>query len=223
MGMVRKDGVMKRAILFAAVVVLLICSGKVFAEFGGGSGTLQDPYLIYTKEHLLDPVMVQGQEADLYVKLMDDIDFDGQECPQLFQQWFLKGVFDGNHKSIKNIHMVNQTGFVRGIYYATLKNLTLENPTLVIDQQNFDAGLLMKYADANAIIDNCHVINGYIDAVSDYDPDNGIYGVQVAGLAWDNSGIIRNSSFSGTITGTKTFAPFPSWSLFLACPISISG
>ena len=100
-----------RIILLLSIVAILSVSGSVFAGFGGGSGTFNDPYLIYTKEHLLDPLMVYGKGGYLYVKLMDDIDFEGQECPQLFQADGLQGVFDGNGKSIKNFRLINQTGF----------------------------------------------------------------------------------------------------------------
>ncbi len=148
-----------------------------------GSGTAGDPYLIYTKDHLLNPLF-EGQYEAMHVKLMDDIDFQGEHCPMLFWRWGFRGVFDGNNKKIKNIYMENQLGFIRLTIgnQTVVKNLTLVNPTLLIDE-HLDpddlqwGGLLIGYnsaggIDCGAVIDNCHVINGDIQASVDFDPDN---------------------------------------------------
>ncbi len=194
---------MKKQII-AGWCFTLFCSATVLAVLGGGSGTAEDPYLIYTKEHLLDPLVVNGTLESLHFKLMADIDFEGQHCPTLFSQWGLRGVFDGNHKRIKNISMVNQEGFISGIFYgnAVLKNLTLQGPVLTVTDEVFVVGLLAGWGN-DGTIDNCHVIDGEIyDTLYD-NQDAGCGGKTASGITTYNFGNIKNSSFSGTITAAR--------------------
>ena len=192
-----------RYIFSLSVVAILSMSGSVFAGFGGGSGTPDDPYLIYTKEHLLDPVMLSGQMESLYVKLMSDIDLEGQQCQQLFKQHGFRGVFDGNGKSIINVYMVNQSGLIKSIHAdSTIKNLTLVDPNLIIDKQNLNVGLLVVQVAKGATVSNCHVKGGYIEGPLDLDQKN--RGVSAAGLVYSNNGTIENSSFSGFVMADRT-------------------
>lgn len=171
-----------------------------------GSGTTSNPYRIYIKEHLLSPLFIEGTSNTINIKLMNDIDFQGGHCPLLFQRWGFRGVFDGNHKCIKNIY-ANQGGFINGLHDSStvLKNLTLINPVLTVTQkQNLDCGLLAGWISEYTIIDNCHVINGDITTPLDYDPDNNIWGSTVGGLVWINNGTLRNCTFSGAVKGTHS-------------------
>lgn len=166
------------------------------APFCGGTGTEGDPYLICTKEHLLNPLIVNGTDEGLHFKLMNDIDFEGQQCPTLFSQRGLRGVFDGNHKCIKNISRVNGNSFIGGVSdkNAVLKNLTLQSFGGASDIGPDDigmflgAGLLVGWGNSGTI-DNCHVVAASIS------------GQDTAGITYLNFGVIRNTSFSGIIRG----------------------
>jgi len=150
---------MKRQ-FFRGCCVVMMLSGWVLGDFGGGSGTADDPYLIYTKEHLLDPLMVEGAAGELHVKLMDDIDFEGEPFPTLRNHYRFCGVFDGNHKSIKNIYMENQYGFIRlwSGCSTVVKNLTLENPILVITEDGLSTGILAETFHKTTTVENCHIV-----------------------------------------------------------------
>ena len=196
-------GMSTRFIFSLSVIAILSMSGIVLADFGGGIGTSDDPYLIYTKEHLLDPVMLSGQVEPLYVKLMDDIDFEGTQCQQLFKQHGFRGVFDGNGKSIINVYMLNQAGLIKSVHAdSTIKNLTLVNPNLMIEKQNLNVGLLVVKVAKGATVYNCHVKGGYLQGSLDLDQKN--RGVSVAGLVFANDGTIKKCSFSGSVLGDRT-------------------
>ena len=178
---------------FAAVLVFLCISCNVFGVFGGGSGTAEDPYLIYIKDQLLDSRIVLGTDYVSHFKLMADIDFQGQPCPTLFSQYRLRGSFDGNSKRIKNITMGNQQGFIAGLNSgAILKNLTLDRPVLV---NTTSSGALLAYVNGGTI-DHCHIVEGEINwtAPDDYMASSGLTGY--------NFGTIKNSTFSGIIRAT---------------------
>lgn len=185
-------------LLLMGYCFLMLCSSPLSAAFGGGSGTSHDPYLIYTREHLLEPVMLTGRSTALYVMLMDDIDFKGQECPPLFTQWGFSGVFDGNGKSIKNLYMGSRQGFIRQTTGAStvLKNLTLVNSTLIPSQSNAYSGLLIGTIGPSSTVDNCHVVNCSVQASINSRILSG-------GLAGSNNGVIQYCSFSGRVSGYR--------------------
>jgi hypothetical protein len=108
-------------------------------KYGGGSGEPNDPYLIYTSEHL-NALGAEPNDYDRHFKLMADIDLSGytydraviapdtNDAEDWFQGRLFGGVIDGNAHMISNITIV-------GIDYlglfgkldveAEVKNLTL--------------------------------------------------------------------------------------------------
>ena len=57
------------------VVVMGLC-GVTFAQYGGGSGTAEDPYLIYTAEEM-NAIGADPNDWDKHFLLMADIDLSG--------------------------------------------------------------------------------------------------------------------------------------------------
>jgi hypothetical protein len=66
--------------LLLSISIVLI-SGVAFAQFGGGSGTEEDPYLIFTKEHFEEfaneynslNFELYGDFSGIHLRLMNDI------------------------------------------------------------------------------------------------------------------------------------------------------
>ena len=112
-----------------------------------GSGTADDPYLLYAVEDLqaMRSFLVHGQKV--WFKLMDDIDMSGIDNwePLNWEDPYDCGiVFDGNGQTLSNLKSNNKTyaGFA-GVLYGELYNVTFDNAQITNDH-------------------NCGVIGGYI-------------------------------------------------------------
>lgn len=173
-----------------------------------GSGSKNTPYRISTAEQLI----ALGKDSgfwDKYFILTADIDMSGKSMNMIGNSsTYFSGGFDGNGKCISNLHIENQHGFIYYIYGrstedAYLQNLTLVDPVLIMSRPDIDAGILALRVGSYGYIENCHVVNGVVEAPLFYDNDNQIWGSSVGGLVSDNYDTIRNCSFSGTITGAR--------------------
>lgn len=112
---IKMAGVEKRTIRWTMPLLIAVCllSSNTQAKYGGGSGTAEDPYLIYTAEQMNTIGTSQG-DWDNHFKLMADIDlsgYDGKEGRSSFNMvgtdWntpFI-GVFDGNGHTISHLTM----------------------------------------------------------------------------------------------------------------------
>ncbi len=81
------------------------------ARYGGGTGAPDDPYLIYTAEHL-NALGAEPNDYDRHFKLMADIDLSGYSYDRAliapdtndaewdFQGTAFSGVFDGNRRAV---------------------------------------------------------------------------------------------------------------------------
>lgn len=140
-------------------ITMCLFSFPAYAQYGGGTGEPNDPYLIYTAEQL-NTIGLHQEDADKHFKLMADIDLSSYQGdsfnrigfydpPEFFPDWHppFEGVFDGNHHTISNFtyvidankpleenglwgdEYVGLFGHVRGPQ-AQIKNLGLINPTI---------------------------------------------------------------------------------------------
>ena len=73
---------------------------------GIGSGTANDPYLVYTADELRQLPALQAQDLNkaMYVQLMSDIDLQGDEDHQ-WTPFRFRGTFDGNGYTISGIYV----------------------------------------------------------------------------------------------------------------------
>ena len=163
--------------------------------YGGGYGTTNKPYLIYTAEQL-QAVGAYHFDWDRNFKLMADIDLNdlGQvnfniiggppiANPVAPGKGF-SGVFDGNGYTIANFYHVSTGlsdiglfGFVTG---GEIKNLGLISPDVDADGAG-NVGALVGYAIQDTVINNCYVEGG-----------------TVANAAWSIGGL------AGIVNGTVT-------------------
>ena len=152
---------MKKTILVLLLSIISIISISS-QNFGGGSGTSTDPYLIYTDVELkeMSDLVNSGDVAynSAHYKLMDNIDLSAyssgsgwepigkSRIPQGGSVRPFKGTFDGNNKVISNLYIGNQsnsTGLFSAIEGATIKNLGLEDVNI---NSEYYVGGLVGYA-----------------------------------------------------------------------------
>ncbi len=162
--------------------------------YGGGDGTLANPYLIYTPEQF-DAISNDANDWDKHFKLMADLDLTGISVhpisywAQTEQDKPFSGVFDGNGKSITNfISPVVSSGlfdYVSGIH-AEIKNLTLIDPNI----NGVFVGPLVGCLEQGTV-KNCSVVSGNISGNS-----------YVGGLiGFVQYGIVENCYSNADVTG----------------------
>ena len=188
------------------IVLLTTCFAVCFwelpalAKYGGGSGSSEDPYLIYTAEQF-NTIGANSTDWDKHFKMMNDIDLITlTESPfNLIGEWDglgsfdnkpFSGIFDGNGKTISNFSYTSTSGYGVGLFrYVSgrIKNLGLINPNIVAPDWNI--GALVGYLDEGTVID-CYVKGADISG-----------GNAVGGLVGFNEGTIINCYSSGRVSG----------------------
>lgn len=186
-------------------------------EFSGGSGTIDDPYLI---SNAVQFYMVRDDLNASY-KLISDIVVTGTHSPIGTEKKPFNGSFDGNGYSISNLSVesltydstnitMNPTTGMFGTIgrNGTVKNLTLKAMSVVSDYQK-DA---VKPENDNSyyciggiagtnrgVISNCTIAENSSIFVSrnKQAQDSRIVSVYVGGIAGNNSGVIEYCSVDG--------------------------
>jgi hypothetical protein len=187
------------------------------SEYGGGSGTAEDPHQIYTADQL-HALGGQYCDWDKHFVLMDDIDlggYDGKEGRASFNiigygasscisNRSFSGVFDGNGHSISNFtwqsaeaDRVGIFGTVRRLSYreqpnAEVKNIVVVNPSVDVGGGICVAGLI-GCAGYGSNISDCHVIGGHVDGG---DCVGGLLGLAGGSPGTDNSNAVTVSRCS---------------------------
>ena len=193
-GVVLKDG--RFADIYAPP--LLVVLSPITNMYGGGAGTVDDPYLISTSEHLY-AIGVNPGDWDKHFKLVADIDlscYTGKDfhligttsiCP-------FSGVFDGNNHKIYNLTYNNNSNLVGLFGYidgdnAEIKDLCLINPD-VNAGKGCNVGCLAGIVQRGAI-SRCCAVGGSVSG-----------GDGVGGLVGDNyDGIISNCYARTNVSG----------------------
>jgi len=171
-------------------------------RYGGGSGTEEDPYLIYTAEQL-NMIGLGLCDCDKHYKLMADIDlsvYDGTSFNIIGRDdiYSFVGVFDGQGHTISNFtyastgtRHIGLFGYVGGYGEGedgTIKNLGLLNPRIDAGTRPY-VGSLVGY-NAKGTITNCYVAGGSI-----------VGGDYIGGLVGGSSGPITNCASSASVVG----------------------
>ena len=187
-----------RAVRALSLCLLTVVFARpVIAGYGGGAGTSDHPFLIFTAQHLT----AVGQEPDdwnKHFKLMADIDLgDSTDLPVIgtTDEGPFSGVFDGNRKTISGLQRASDyTGYL-GLFglvdgdEARIANLALICPSVHSDTGRY-IGALAGFL-RNGTIANCHVRAGEIAGMS-----------FVGGLVGKNEGgFVADCTVSGRVCG----------------------
>ena len=173
-------------------------------EYGGGSGTADDPYRIYTAEQM-NAIGANLIDWNNHFKLMADIDiaeFDGKDGRPAFNiigtrlDSSFTGAFDGNDHKILNFKCIGlDNAGLFGIVNdpnAEIKNLGLINPRVVDWTAQYIGSVVGRLEHGN--LTNCYAQGGSAEE-ADF----------VGGLVGSNwNGKIANCHSNGTISGRNT-------------------
>ena len=152
---------------FAALLLFaLLAPTAAWAQFGGGSGTETNPYIISTTDHLdqLAANVNSGMEyQNVYFKLMADLDYTGKTYTPIGNSYWeggaeryhkFYGIFNGNNHSINNVTINSEGGYCGLFGYVgwrgKIHNLTLGGQS-TITAVGFAGGIA-------GVIDNAEII-----------------------------------------------------------------
>ncbi|MCH7559461.1 MAG: hypothetical protein IIB56_18690, partial [Planctomycetes bacterium] len=202
-------GVQKRKILWAIslLLVMLYFSGLTAqAQYGGGSGGPNDPYLIYTAEQM-NAIGADANDWDKHFILMEDIDlsvYTGKDFNII--GYYVSydspdnnpfiGVFDGNGHTISNfnytsdVHRIGLFGYVEG-ENAEIKDLVLIDTNVDAGGDSYVGSMVGELRDGT--ITGCYAEGGSVSG-------NENVGGLVGSL---NKGTITNCNATGNVSGNR--------------------
>jgi len=175
------------SVVVAGALILALCK-LAQAQYGGGSGTADDPYLIYTPEQM-NAIGADPNDWDQHFQLMADIDlsqYTGTEFNLIgsafptgrgdtrLEQAF-SGTFDGDGHTISNFTYTSDDEGYIGLFRA-ISDPNAEIRNLGIVTARIDAGgggsvgALVGYLEYAAVT-NCFVEDGMVTG------DNGVGGL----------------------------------------------
>ena len=188
------------------LTILLAFSMKGFAQFSGGAGTAEDPYIISTKEDLslfatyVNTNAEYGKYINKCYKLANNIDISGINWDPIE---YFSGVFDGDNKVIKGLTIdanLQYSGLFGRISDATIKNLGVTEIDMKVTCGNFytyAGGVSGRSGDSN--ISNCYT-TGLINISVATD-----FSLSVGGVTGkNNTATVSNCYSSVSINATST-------------------
>jgi hypothetical protein len=209
------------------LVLLAICffSLPAQAKYGGGSGTAENPYLIYTAEQM-NAIGADANDWDKHFKLMADINlsvFTGVDF-NIIGYWrsysdnhpFL-GLFDGNGHTISDFTYATLRQNDIGLFGCLgiggeIKDLGLEDVNIEIMDLGFEG--------SNFYPVNGHIIAGMVawnvfGTITDCYVTGNVKGNRkVGGLVGRNCGIINNCYSTANIFGEDDVGGLVGWNDF---------
>ena len=161
--------------LVAGCALVIVLWVPAQAQYGGGSGTADDPYLICTPQQM-NAIGADPNDWDKHFKLMADLDlsaYTGTEFNVIgHEQKAFTGVFDGNHHRIRKFTYraedANYVGFFGRVGFfsgraeltTTIKDLGLIDPNVDAGGGEYIGALVGHFRDARIL--HCYVRGGYV-------------------------------------------------------------
>jgi hypothetical protein len=162
----------QKVIILINLFIWIIFNQSTLSQFAGGTGTVNDPFLIETAEQL-NGIGQDQSHWDKHFKQITDIDlsvYSGDEFNIIGiegnggENFPYTGIFDGNGYEIRNFTYESSE---RGVaifecvdYPGELRNITIVNPMINCPQSPGVAALVFQLF--NGIIDSCNVLGGTI-------------------------------------------------------------
>ena len=191
-GLRKRHGRLARS--FLASVALCLFAGPAQAQYNGGTGTANDPYLIRTPEQMNSIGAAPG-DWNKHFKLVADIDLSGYSGTAYnvigtTATESFSGVFDGNDHTISNLTLNSTRQWYTGLFgymSGQIKDLGLVGPKVF--SQGSSVGSLAGYLDSGTIT-RCYA-KGADVAGDDY----------IGGLVGWSTGRIFNCYSTGRASG----------------------
>jgi hypothetical protein len=183
--------------LFTALIICLYIT-SVHAKYEGGTGTVDNPYLIYTAEQL-NEIGTNPGDWNKHFKLIANINMNYANETDFNIIEDFTGIFDGNDCTISNLRISSTLDANIGLFGTVggeISNLGLINPTIIAQGRN--VGSLIGFLN-HGIITNCYA-RGV--AVSGNANIGGLIGKNTGRvtLCW-SSGTVSGDSYIGGLTG----------------------
>lgn len=190
------------------------------ADFGGGSGTLADPYLIYNETQLNNiRKLAYWDYLDSCYRIASS--FKLATSIILKNTWspiaaYFDGTFYGEGYSISDLRMevngateIQYYGLFEKIGSGTVENLTMPNISVTYPAANTNSNIVYIGGIAGrnlGIIENCKV-SGSLEATY-------LYNADIGGITGSNDGIIRECTNHASINGSGSIGGIAgaSWS-----------
>jgi len=190
-------------VLTVCVTLVTLC-GPAHAQYGGGTGDPNNPYLIHTSEQM-NAIGANPNHWDKHFKLMADIDLSAYTGTKfnIIGRITIRGgrsftgVFDGNDHTVTSFTLSSDDKRCGGLFecvagsQAEIRNLGLLRPHVDVPIGH-SAGAIVGRLDEGALV-NCHVVGG---TVSGRNNIGGLVGVNQAGT-------IDNCYAATTVSGTN--------------------
>ena len=207
------------------LLAVLFLTVPIQAQYGGGTGEPNDPYLIYTPEQM-NAIGAEPNDWDKHFKLMADIDLSGYTGTDfniigngLFPAF--TGVFEGNGRTISNFTCSSTDEPCIGIFgYIDDPNALICNVGLIDPNVDggtgvgvgslagwVEAGTISHCYAVNSIVIGRKVVGGLVGISAGVITDCYAEGVSiiaeesVGGLIGSNSGSITDCHATGNVTG----------------------
>ena len=187
---------------FALLITIFFLNIPTYAQYGGGTGEPNDPYLIYTPEQM-NEIGLHEEDWDKQFKLIADIDLSaykgsafniiGTLGTRTTPTKPFAGVFDGNGHLISNFTYTAEREGNIGLFReiggpnAEIRNLGLFDP--YIDSEA-GQGVATLAGHLRGTVRNCFVEGGRVRG-----------GKDVGGLVGNNNGSITESYNTAMIDG----------------------
>ena len=217
--------------IFTTILALVAIATTAQAQFGGGSGTETDPYIIATTDHmtaLADSVNSGSLYYKRYFSLVNDLDFAGKTYKIIGgDRGAFAGIFNGGGHTIRNatierpsnpgdqigIHMyVGLFGRLNGV----VKNLTLSASTVrgglgvgaIVGCLAGRVGGDWSTLEFPPSVLNCHVTSDVtiqtVSLSSQFTDRTPLRIGSVVGDTEGNAVVIRNCTSAATVTGLSS-------------------
>ncbi|MBC8469540.1 MAG: hypothetical protein H8D56_08720 [Planctomycetes bacterium] len=190
-----------KANLLRWLLCVLFLTLPAQAKYGGGSGTAEDPYLIYTGEQM-NTIGAEPNDWDKQFKLMGDIDLSGYKGTDfniigIDHINAFTGIFDGNGHTISNFTYTSMYRGFTGIFGfamdAIIKDLGLIGFNVDAGAGDY-IGALAGWFELGSIV-NCYCEGGGISG--------GIGVGGLVGVCYVNSNI-SDCYFNGSVSGSDS-------------------
>ncbi len=197
-------------------------------SYGGGKGTEQEPFLIYTAEQL-NRIGINNYQWESHFKLMADIDMSelGQEpCNIIGNEIFaFEGVFDGNCHAISNFTYQSDNKHRVGLFGRTAGNSLIKNLGLIAPDVNSPGGNAIGGFVGileSGTVSNCYVKGGRISGNKAIGAiAGGHHGtIEYCYAATSVSGSSSFGAIAGLSSGSVTYDSF--WDVNEALPATTS-
>lgn len=215
------------------IILTGICltTNQAWGKYDSGSGSVNDPYLIYTAEQM-NTIGLNLEDMGKYFKLMNDIDLSGYIGTAYniigINGYNFTGTFDGNGHKILNFNYSNPGGNnigLFGIVNGTIKNLGVISPNVNAGTSTYSPSSGQSIGGLAGLgtgsISGCYVEGGDISGnskvgglvgsfnngtMSDCNSKCTVSGfANAGGVTGLNYGTITNCSFEGNVSGARNW------------------